>query len=292
MFSSNGIDQRTTDLYVRPSVRGTDANISLSGKTEVDPSTLMGAGVVNIIFDGQSTNNNSVNSNYAGSATNIYNLSVKHKGRVFTASDPLLNSDITQGHHGHYLARSLIDDGTATKVILTLTAFGGSYCADHAPGGGVVGGNVSPGTVSGDLAYRIGLTARCIQNAGLWNVKTIIDWQQGEWDSDDTATTQANYEAALNKVVAEYKRVGLLRTGNVMFINRCTRITNSSTNRDKVRFAQLAVPDAGLVRQGADIDTITSMPDDRFDDAHFTAQGAAKQAALKKPFIADFILNG
>lgn len=293
MFGSNGIDQRVTDLYVRPSVRGVDAVNSMAGRTQIDPSTLMGAGVIHLIFDGQSTNNSSVQTNFTGSTTNIYNLSLAHKGRVFTALEPLLNTDIQQGHHGMYLARGLIDDGYASKVIITITAFGGSYCADHAPGGGIVGGAVSPGQVSGDLAYRIGLAARCIQNAGLSGLKTIIDWQQGEWDSDGTTTTQAAYTLALNGVIAEYKRVGLLKAGNVMFVNKCTRLSNSTASRDIIRAAQAAVVDGNLVRAGADIDTLND-PTDRYaaDFTHFTATGAAKQAGLKKPLMENFILNG
>ncbi|MET4722028.1 hypothetical protein ABIF63_006134 [Bradyrhizobium japonicum] len=286
MYTSNGLDQRIVDLNVRPSVRGADAT-TLSGKTQVAPSAL--AGAVHLIFAGQSTNSCCVNSNYAGSTTNIFNLSVAHKGAVFNAADPLLSCDITQGHHGLYLARSLIDGGYASKVLITLACFGGSYAADHCPGGGAVGG-VFAGTSTGDIAYRIGLTARCIANAGLSGLKTIIDWQQGEWDSDNTSTTQANYTAALNGVIAEYKRVGLLKTGSVMFINKCTRITETTTNRNNIRNGQAAVVDAGLVRAGGDIDTLGSSY--RYDGTHFTASGAAAQAALKLSGMSNFIQTG
>ncbi|MGY3117913.1 hypothetical protein ACVWXQ_001850 [Bradyrhizobium sp. S3.14.4] len=286
MYTSNGINQFTTDLVPRASVRGVDVT-GISGRTRVDPSTLTGA--VHIVFNGQSTNSCCVNSNYAGSTTNIYNMSVAHRGTVFNAAEPLLSCDITQGHHGFYLARSLIDGGYASKVIITNACIGGSYAADHCPGGGTVGG-VFAGTSTGDIAYRIGLTARCIANAGLTGLKTIIDWQQGEWDSDNTSTTQANYTAALNGVIAEYKRVGLLKTGNVMFINKCTRITETTTNRNNIRNGQAAVVDAGLVRTGGDIDTLDSS--NRYDGTHFNATGAAAQAALKLTGMVNFIQNG
>jgi hypothetical protein len=54
MFNSNGINQQTADLYLRPQpLRGNDAT-TLAGRTQVDPSAV--AGAVNLIFVGQSTN--------------------------------------------------------------------------------------------------------------------------------------------------------------------------------------------------------------------------------------------
>jgi hypothetical protein len=122
------------------------------------------------------------------------------------------------------------------------------------------------------------------------NNKIIIDWQQGEWDSDPTCTTQSNYTAALNAVVAEYKRVGLLHSGNVMFINQCTRITSGSGDRTPIRAAQASVPDGGLVRLGFDSDTIGS--GDRYDGTHYKASGAILQAAGKLSGFTNFIQNG
>lgn len=285
-FNTNGPDQRMVDFNLRPSVRGTEAS-TLAGKVQVSPSSLTGA--VHLIFDGQSTNSCSVDTNYTGSTANIYNLSIAHRGAVFNAADPLLSCDITQGHHGLYLARSLIDGGYASKVLITLVCFGGSYAADHRPGGGLVGGAFA-GTSPGDCAYRIGLAARSIYNAGLWNLRTIIDWQQGEWDSDSVPTTQANYTAALAGVIAEYKRVGLLRQGNVMLINQCTRITNAIADRNQIRAGQVANVDGNLVRLGADADTLGASY--RYDGTHFNATGAAAQAALKAPSIRNYLLHG
>ncbi|WLB18935.1 hypothetical protein [Bradyrhizobium japonicum] len=168
--------------------------------------------------------------------------------------------------------------------------FDGYYDPSTYQGGGGTAGGVFAGTSTGDIAYRIGLAARCIANAGLSGLKTIIDWQQGEWDSDNTSTTQANYTAALNGIIAEYKRVGLLKTGNVMFINKCTRITETTTNRNNIRNGQAAVVDAGLVRTGGDIDTLDSS--NRYDGTHFTASGAAAQAALKLAGMSNFIQSG
>lgn len=100
--------------------------------------------------------------------------------------------------------------------------------------------------------------------------------------------------AALNAIIAEYKRVGILRTGNVMFIHQCSRISETTGNRNNVRNPQAAVPDGVLVRAGADIDTIPvgAANADRYDGTHFTAVGAALQSGLKKPILENFILSG
>jgi hypothetical protein len=290
-FSSSGLDQRTVDLKVRSNAPLNDDTWSLSGRTLRDISEITGR-ACNIVFIGQSTNNNSVQSTTTpANPTKLFNLSLSHpmRSNIYQAKEPLLASDITNGHHGMALGDQLIVGGYRDSVVLTPVAIGGSYVADYAPGGGTAGGQF-PGVRTGSLAYRIGLAARTIRNAGLHDLPTIIDWQQGEWDSDNTPTTYANYKAALEKVIAELKLVGLLRTGNVMFVHKCTRLTNSSTSRNIIRQAQADVVDGGLVRAGADIDILDLSY--RYDDAHFTVAGAAAQAALKVPLIVNFLANG
>jgi hypothetical protein len=288
-FSMNGADQRKADLFLRPqSPQENDVSLSLSGRTRVDPSSITG-NVGHILFIGQSTNHNSVNEPIVPShGSNIFNLSIAHRGAVFSGgTQPLFSGNTAYagdagGHHGVALADQFIDDDTFDNMLITMIATGGSYCADWCPGGGTAGGG--GGARTGVLAYRIGLAARCIFNAGLSHIPLIIDWQQGEVDSDNTVTSQANYEAALNGVVTEFKKVGLLKSGNVMFINKCTRLSNSSGNKNTIRAAQAAVPDGDLVRVGADIDTLTGGTN-RYDGVHFTLTGAIAQAALKKSVI-------
>lgn len=289
MFNSNGANQRVVDLNLRPQPLAGADNTTLSGRTRVDPATL--AGAVHIIFVGQSTNSNHIDGTASPvHADKIFNLSIGHGGACFVAVEPLLFASATNGHHGMYLADSLIASGSTSKVLLTNIICGGNYCADWSPVGGTVGGSQA-GTRMGELSYRIGLAARCIANAGLSGLKTIIDWQQGEWDSDNTCTTQGNYTAALNAVVAEFKRVGLLRSGNVMFVNQCTRIAETSDNRNPIRSAQAAVPDGVLVRVGFDNDTITA-GDRQMDGTHLKVSGAILQAAGKMPGMQNFIQNG
>lgn len=289
MFLSNGVDQRLVDFNMRPQALVGADNTTVSGRTRVDPSTLTDA--AHIIFIGQSTNSNHLD----GTATpvhgsSIFNLSIGHRGACFVAVEPLLFASAVNGHHGMYLADSLIANGVASKVLLTNIICGGNYAADWVPGGGVVGG-AQAGNRPGELAYRIALAARCIANAGLSGLKTIIDWQQGEWDSNDVCTPQANYEAAMRSIIAEFKRVGLLRAGNVMFINQCTRLANTPENRNPIRAAQAAIPDGDLVRAGFDVDTITTA-DRQADGTHLKVSGGILQAAGKYPGIADFIQNG
>lgn len=293
MFNSNGVDQRTVDLNLRPNAPIGNDTFSLTGRTLRDISDITGR-VCNIVFVGQSTNNNGVNPSTPAPAnpTKLFNLSLSHpmQRQIYQAKEPLLTSDILQGHHGIPLGDALVAQGYCDNVVLTQVACGGSYAADTAPGGGVVGG-FEAGTRAGSLAYRIGLAARVIANAGLSNIPTIIDWQQGEWDSDGTPTTYANYKLALDKIIAEFKTVGLLRQGNVMLIHKCTRLTNSSTSRNTIRQAQADVVDGGLVRAGADIDTL-GFSYRAGDQTHFTSAGAVAQANLKVPLIAGFLTVG
>jgi hypothetical protein len=289
-FISNGLDQRVVDLSLRPNAPLNNDVYDVSGRTLRDISEITGR-VCNIVFAGQSTNNNSVQGMTTPvHPTKIFNLSVAHPmtTQIYQAKEPLLCSDLIKGHHGIAYADGLISGGYVDNVVLTPISLGGSYAADFAPGGGTVGGNY-PGVRAGSLSYRIGLAARSIEYAGLSHLPTIIDWQQGEWDSDATPTTYANYKAALQAVIAEFGRVGLLRPGNMMVIHRSTRITNPAASRDIIRQAQADVV-GGLVRAGADIDTLGSGY--RYDTAHFTAEGAAAQAALKIPIAADFLANG
>jgi hypothetical protein len=292
MFCSNGADQRVVDLNLRPNSPMNNDVWSLTGRTLRDISDIAGR-VCNIIFIGQSTNNNSVPGTPQAvlNPTKLFNLSIAHPmaTKIYQAQAPLLTSDLTEGHHGLSLADKLVAGGYCDNVILTHIACGGSYAADFAPGGGVVGGN-SAGTRQGALSYRIGLAARVIANAGLAGVPTIIDWQQGEWDSDGPPTTYANYMLALAGIVAEFKRVGLLRPGNVMFIHKCTRLTNASASRAVIRQAQEDSVDGVLVRAGADIDSLGSSF--RGDGTHFTAAGAVAQAELKLPLFEQFLANG
>lgn len=277
----------------------TDDIWDLSTKTQIDPKTITG-NVVNLVFFGQSTNNSSINGDtyVAPHADKIFNLSIDHRGAIFNGALPLLVSDMNAGHHGLRSANSLVEDGKADNVIITMAAQGSSFCADWCPGGGTIGSpnpnNPNGVDRNGALAYRLGLAQRCMFHAGITGFKTIIDWQQGEWDTDATATTQANYQAALSGVINQLKNVGMLRTGNVMFINLCTRIEAAggvTAARNAIRAAQAAVCDSVLVRQGADIDTLdTSLRDT--SKTHFTPAGADAQAALKVPFYEDFLTNG
>lgn len=270
----HGIDQRTVDLNLRAQpLRGSDTTV-LTGRTEVNPALAQDA--LHIIFVGQSTNSNSLPGTMPEPTypDKIFNLSVGHKGAVFAAKNPLLSSDIVLGHHGFFLADNLISQGLATKVLLTNIICGGNYFSDW------VG--------SGELAYRIGLAARCTTNAGLANLLTIIDHQGGEWDSD-AGISQAAATASLTGIVSEFKRVGILQGGNRMIVHQNTRITNASNLRHPIRAAQAAIADGDYVRAGADVDTLGSSY--RSDGTHFTIAGGVALASLKMP-IYSAILSG
>lgn len=273
-------DESSPDLRLRDnSPIGNDV-WDEKGRTLRDLSELSGR-VVNIVFLGQSTNNNCVPGKLAvKNERNIFNLSLAHpmRSRIFQAKEPLLVSDVQEGHHGMDIADALLSGGHCDNVILTPVACGGSFAADYSPDGGISHADTHR---TGVLSYRIGLAARCIAYAGLSDIPTIVDWQQGEWDSDDVPTSHDHYKAALLSVVNECKRVGLLRPGNVMYVNQCTRPTNPISSREPIRRAQREVTDGDLVLPGPDIDLISA--DYRYDGTHFTRAGAARQAEMKLP---------
>jgi hypothetical protein len=214
-------------------------------------------------------------------------MSIGHRGALFLAADPLLSSDGLMGHHGLYLADSIIQNGYASKVIITNIICGGNYCADWAAGGGQVLSGADLSSRPGELSYRIGLTARCINSVGLGSLKTVIDWQQGEFDTDGAGTPQSVYQAELQNVISQFKNWGLLRTGNRMLVHLCTRISGTTAARNAVRAAQAAVADNVLVFPGADIDTIDASK--RWDGTHLNATGAQAQAALKLPMYQAYL---
>lgn len=288
------VDQRVADLTPRSSYAPLDPDTyTLTGRTRKTLADLP-LGTLQVVMMGQSTNNNSITED-AGvvfktlvNPTKLFNGSIAHNGSIYNLMEPLLASDITQGHHAADLGDGLVTAGVS-GVLVWMIAQGGSYGADWCPGGGLIGSpNHGPQTRLGVLAERIGRAQRCIMAAGTDHLKTIIDWQQGEWDSDAPATTQANHTAALNGMIAECKRTGLLKTGRVMFIHKCTRITNNSTDRNIIRAAQAAVVDGGLVRAGADIDTLDASYRNG-GGTHFNRYGAAAQAALKQSLYLSYL---
>jgi hypothetical protein len=304
----DGIVQAGTDLYIREQSPRPDETYILTGRTLISPSLLGGQATALIITIGQSTSNNSVNSldyyqNHgdaldpavAYTPTNgnlVQNLSIGNKGAIFSCVDPLLGGELLLSHYAPRLADKLINAGTYARVILAPIGLGGSWCADWCPGGGTVGSvdNPSPNPVTGVLAYRIGLLARCLYSVGLLNnpglAASMVLWQQGEWDSDGTAggtgTSQANYQAALQGVINEFRNWGMRFP---FLVALCTR--PGSGNALAVRSAQSAVVNnSAAVYAGPDIDTIGSTTADRYDGTHFvgaslgSGQGVDKQTSL------------
>lgn len=301
MFSSNGIDQRKADLVMRGepyliSVGGDAADTwDLTGRTSVDPSTI-GPSINIVPLISQSTNQNGVNAALAPftltNPNHVYNGSIAHPVTpIYRAKEPLLVSDLVSGNHFMNLADALVTDGAVANVVIWNAAFGGSWMASWSPTGGFRGDGTGTGSVAtpGDAAWRIGLAARSIFNAGLWNNPTVIDCQIGPWDTD-VATKQTDCQNALTNAIAECKRVGLLRAGNVMFVHLETRISGLTASRNAVRAAQAAVCDGVLTRLGADTDTIDGSH--RYDGTHDNTSGAAARSALKKPFYENFLANG
>lgn len=300
IYSSSGIDQRTIGLYVQNNSPRSNETYNLAGRTQVSATLVNGEKTAVIITIGQSTSNNAINT-YAQSqidntvldpaaaytptnSTKVQNLSIGNKGAVFLAKDPLLGGDLNLSNYGPRVADKLINAGTYARVIQVPIAIGGSFCADWQPGGGVAGG----ATQIGSLAYRIGLTARVLAYVGLLNNPNLtagfVLWQQGEFDSDVPATSQATYTACLNAVIAEFRRVGITWP---FLVALCTRPSDATADRNGIRAAQAAVVNNSAgVYAGPDTDTIGTTTADRYDGTHFVAaatgsgHGSDQQAAL------------
>lgn len=273
-FGMNGIDQMSVDLNIRSNAPRLDNVVnSLAGLTQYRyPTGFTGTTAV-IIMTGQSTGDAWINSTYSVTNTGkIFALSIAHKGAIFNAVDPYPthtnSSGGTLGQTSIEFADGLVTAGKFNNVIVVAASVGQSYGADWAPGGGTTGA----GAVTGNVAYRISLVARCLYAAGLWNVPTYIVWQDGEADSV-AGTTQANLTTAINAIITEWKRVGVLRTGNVMFVNKCTDPVNGTAGAAAVRAAQAAVVDGVLVKTGFDSDTIVTGHRIGGDGVHYTSAG-------------------
>lgn len=277
------IDQTTAslDLKAQPQV-GNDTT-TLAGRTLADHRALLTPTTLHILFFGQSNNNNAVlGGPYTiQNPTKTLNMSIQHCGAVFYAKAPILASDSVHSHNGLQLADQIINAGLAANVIVSNISTGATFIADWVNNGAVAG----PGYRRGDAANRIGLAQRCIVAAGLDGVKTVIDWAIGEWDSDNPQTSQADFQTAFAKVVAETKRVNLLRPGRVMFVHKTTRPGNPQASRDAIRAGIDTIVDGNLVRAGFDMDTLGGRP----DGTHFDVPGAAPLATGKKTLIQNWM---
>lgn len=259
-FGMNGVNQEKVDLNLRSNAPRLDNVVrSLSGLTQYRyPAGFTGTTLV-LVMTGQSTSDAWINSTYTVTNTGkIFDLSIAHGGAIFNAIDPLVNSTNPNappiGQTSIEFADALVTAGKFNNVILVPAGVGQSYGGEWNPGGGTSG---TAGFLPGVLSYRIGLIARCLNAAGLWNVRTDIVWQNGEANSS-SGTATADLTPSLNGMIAEWKRVGVLRTGNRLWINKCTDPVNGVAGAAAVRASQAAVVDGVLVKAGFDSDTIIS----------------------------------
>lgn len=268
------VDQRGLDLSLRPNTPASNDTYSLSGRTQVGPSVL-GARAVNLVTMGQSNNNNSIVGTISTTnGSHIYNMSIAHRGALFVAAKPLLTSDLTDDHHKMALADQLISDDLVDDVIISQVTIGGSLS--------------SYWNSSGSLHYRISLAARCCYAGGLDHVPRIIDWIQGEADTD-SSVSEATYQQNLESVIAMCRGSGLIKPGrDKMIIHRCTRLSGNSTIRTGIRAAQVAVCNGVDIIQGADVDTLDGSY--RTDGTHFSVGvGVPGLVSLIKPYFAALI---
>lgn len=225
-----------------------------------------------LIVAGQSNRTSVVPSAYTPSnPTALDNLNI-YDGMIYAAADPMLGCSYIEGGFGTpvigcvalRVADLFVTNGIFDRVIIVPVAVAATQIAQW--------------DTNGVLENRIGAAVkRCIARGivpGMTNVTFAIEWGQGE---GDYATTQADYTAALLRVIANSQAAG--------FVGRWFVAKQSYANGStfaQVVAAQVAVVNGTTVFQSADADSLVGANRAVYggDDTHFSDAGNAALATL------------
>lgn len=264
-------------------------NRDTSGKTL--SSQTINTGIANLVLfvAGQSNIDNMTTAGtYTVTNPNaIDNLNV-YDGAIYKAVAPLLGTSLTSLGGGNYfnsaliLADALVTAGKFARVIIVPVAIGSTTVA--AWGGGTAAvGDAPAGTLTGRLPSAVARTAQRGITCGTTGVTCAIIWGQGEADNF-WATSQANYVASFNLMVAKVAAAGFVGR---WFVAKQTYY-NSATYAN-VQNAQTATASSGVINNaagiylGANADALTgsicngSNPC-RADTTHFSLNGGIAYA--------------
>lgn len=225
-----------------------------------------------LIVAGQSNRTSVAPSAYTPSnPTVIDNLNI-YDGQIYAAADPMLGcSYIANGFGtpvigcvGLRVADLFITNGIFDRVILVPVAVAATQVSHWDTGGALE--NRIPAAVRR-------LAARGIV-PGMTNVTFAIEWGQGE---GDYATSQADYTAALNRVIANSLSAGFVGR---WFVAKESYASGSTF--PQIVAAQVAVVDNVTVFQSADADSLVGANRATYgsDDTHFSDTGNAALATL------------
>lgn len=223
-----------------------------------------------LIVAGQSNRTSVAPSAYTPTnPTKLDNLNL-YDGQIYAAADPMLGCSYIAGGFGTpvigcvalRVADLFVTNGIFDRVIIVPIAVAATQVAHWDTGGA--------------LANRIpAAIKRCIAKGivpGMTNVTFAIEWGQGE---GDYATNQADYQAALNRVIANSQLAG--------FIGRWFVAKQSYTNGTtfaQVVAAQTAVLNGSTVFTSANADLLVGANRAIYgtDDTHFSDLGNANLA--------------
>lgn len=232
---------------------------SVAGRAPRSSRLLPGERTLVLIGAGQSNMASSENANYVPvNAAKVDNLNI-YDGGLYETRDPVLGAGVYSlgGNWMVRLADKLISASHCDRVILSSVALGSTSVFDWAPGG-----TMYPTLVA--VNRRL---------AALGIAASAFLWAQGETDNVN-ATTQAAYQAALTAMIAGIRAHGFVAP---WLIGKST-YTGGSTS-PAVRAALSAVLNGADIRAGGDTDSVTAVGD-RWDDVHYTAQGAGVVSTL------------
>ncbi len=206
-----------------------------------------------LLIAGQSNAANHVETRHVAGA-NVLNFSM-YDGRCYETADPLIAATGTGGNFASWLGDELVRRGEYKSVILVTIAVGGTYINEWAPGGRL---------------HRRFLAA--IERARQAHLEiTHVLWQQGE--ADIRISNGDLYAEIFEDIFISLRRHGVLAPILV------ARGVYCGTTNEETRRGQAKIVNPGRrIFAGPDTDTLGR--EFRYDNCHFNAHGAERQAAL------------
>lgn len=174
-------------------------------------------------------------------------------GELLPARDPLPGATGEGSSVWIPVANGLLDRGQYDRVVWIARAVGGSAIRQWAPGG--------------DLFPRVPAAIVEAHQAGL--PITHIFWHQGEADAHTYNTPPDQYQQAFLSLRAEIRALGVSAPIYICLATRFCELSHHSALRE----AQRGLVNGQDIRLGPDTDSLGGA--DRYDGAHFSAQGIA-----------------
>lgn len=198
---------------------------------------------------------------------NIYDgASYNINGPLAGASNAPTGGPYGPGNVGARLADTFISNNIFDRVILASICIGSSTAADWTP--------------SGVLSNRVTVIFNRLKQRGMVpggaGLTFAISWWQGETDGC-IGTTESQYIASMNQVLASAQASGFTQSSSRFFVNVETLECGTSATIQAAQ-AQLASNGGGFFA-GGNVDTLGA-PDRVSDGIHFNDTGAAAATTL------------